>query len=534
METDSQLPVSASVWKDVLVPLFFFGLICYIANFLLAPFFGIYEDDYTLFLPMQAWHWKDFVGYLSWCVTTAPQARPLGWVLNGTLAYVTHGHSLFAGYLIGWAILTINSVLLYSLLRKVAGPLPAIAGTLTYILLPMDLSKVILMLRAYVHLSMTCLLLGLHLYRNGTWKWRVASYFVAPLSLIIWEGFYLPFIVAPLLVPGSLRSKIKELSIHAVLCLTTIGVALGLRFLAGEDRVVTMANSDVSMLGKMLLAMAVGPTTGLSTFLIRPVDTWVSADTFLWVCGIVIGVLIWYAARQLTETERTAPDNADEKSTNVSLWYLGAASIIAMVFPYVLMYRVEYFPPNITMGRSSCCHAPAAIGYCLFVTFLVGCAAKVMKQRKVIWTAALAAYFGLLGAFAVFVQRNEYAGDWEIQKYIWRRVISLCADAQEGTPVVLDIDGMPRSIMFSALWIEDASAGLTLSKFVKWPAGCKKRPNIYVLCSWRRYSIGEKYEPGEHGRLIEEDWRLTGSGTDMSSKGLLRGENQTLGRVVIQ
>ena len=50
---------------------------------------------------------------------------------------------------------------------------------------------------------------------------------------------------------------------------------------------------------------------------------------------------------------------------------------------------------------------------------------------------------------------------------------------------------MPRSIMFSAFWIEDASAGLTLSQFVKWPAGWKKRPNIYALYSWSRYSTGE-------------------------------------------
>src|SRR5262245_53888586 len=81
--------VSGPYSKDLAV----FGVIFavgWLANFSLASEFGLYEDDYLVTASLFNMSWRALWHYyLPWCFTTAPQARPLGYALNGLLAYFT-------------------------------------------------------------------------------------------------------------------------------------------------------------------------------------------------------------------------------------------------------------------------------------------------------------------------------------------------------------------------------------------------------------------------------------------------------------
>jgi hypothetical protein len=171
----------------------------WLANFSLSSQFGLYEDDYLLTASLFGMSWRGLTYYyFPWSFTAAPQARPLGYALNGLLAYFTGKLGLDFGYAVGWVILSANGSLIYYILRQRLGPRAGLIAALTYILFPADLAKQILMHRGFVHLAETCTLLGIFLYQKGTRTTKFVSYFVASLSLLIWEGPFIAFLIAPL------------------------------------------------------------------------------------------------------------------------------------------------------------------------------------------------------------------------------------------------------------------------------------------------------------------------------------------------
>jgi hypothetical protein len=175
----------------------------WLANFSLASDFGLYEDDYLLTASLFNMSWRGLCHYyLPWCFTAAPQARPIGYALNGLLAYFTGKQGLEFGYMLGWIILSINGFLSFCILRKRLGMTAGIVGACTYILFPADLAKQILMHRGFVHLSVASTLSGIILYQRETPITKVASYLVAAVSLLIWEG---PFLAFSSLLFSSLR-----------------------------------------------------------------------------------------------------------------------------------------------------------------------------------------------------------------------------------------------------------------------------------------------------------------------------------------
>jgi len=94
------------------------------------------------------------------------------------------------------------------------GNQPALVAALSYILFPADLSKQILMHRAFVHAANTSVLLGTLLYQRDTPASKFASYVLASLSLIIWEGSFFGFIAAPFLISNGRAPFFQRLWKH--------------------------------------------------------------------------------------------------------------------------------------------------------------------------------------------------------------------------------------------------------------------------------------------------------------------------------
>lgn len=184
-------------------------------------------------------------------------------------------------------IVTCNAVLLYFILGRVIARPAAFVGSVTYLLLPVDLSKQILMLRGYLHFSMLFLLLALVLYGGGTARRKVVSYVMAALSLVTWEAFYLPFVVAPLLEVKPIRDKLRNFLIHVAIFPVPIVVRLLIRYLAGEQRVSEMAGGGFEMVLKMLAGMVIGPSTAAAAFFWRPLETFHYADSSAKVAGFL-------------------------------------------------------------------------------------------------------------------------------------------------------------------------------------------------------------------------------------------------------
>ena len=65
---------------------------------MLCPFFGIYEDDYTEFIANLSFSRDQLFSYIQWCFSSCLPGRPLGWMLNGVVGYLSKGDTLTGGY----------------------------------------------------------------------------------------------------------------------------------------------------------------------------------------------------------------------------------------------------------------------------------------------------------------------------------------------------------------------------------------------------------------------------------------------------
>jgi hypothetical protein len=464
-----------TTFRELTIVAILLGITNLFANYLLSPFFGLYEDDYELFLNSQIWNSHQLLGYIKdWCLGQAAQGRPIGFALNGIVGYLTRGHSLESAYLIGWLIMTINAVLLYLILSRASNRFAAVVGSVTYLLIPVDLSKMILMHRVFLHGSVLLLLVSLLLYTTGKIRWKAAGFICAASLLVIYEGFYLPFIVAPLLEPGPAKKKFRNFLLHLVLFCIPLGVILSVRYFTGEQRINVMATGGTEMLKRMAESMWVGPTTGISMFVLRPIETLLAADAFPKLVGFLCFSLI---AAYLLGYSRIRPLN-DQETWRGKAIFLGIAAVIAMVFPYILMYRESYYPPNMTVGRFTGAHAPAALGYASLAAVCAYICWFSMRRIRAVVVLIFAFYLSVLVAFGVHVQAAEYVEGWNNQQFVWRRVISQCPDVQEGMPILVDLEGLPASIAFPNYWPLCAWEGNTLSLFVQFPAAWKKPPRI--------------------------------------------------------
>jgi hypothetical protein len=517
-----------SVLRERLLPdllaLALLAVAAYAAIFLYSSLFGFYEDDYLLTINFFGLSWNTFTEYLKWCFFSAPQGRPIGWTFNALLAYLFQDKdSLELSYLGGWIVLTTNAFLVYKLVRKLlAHPRAAIVSGLFLLLLPFDLSKAILMHRAFVYLSMTFLLIGLNMWFSTVKVVKWLSYPVCFLCLLTWEGFFLPFLFAPLLQFNRNRKWIINAGIHVLCWVVLLSLSLVARYLAGEDRVGAMASGGSSMLVKMIQAALIGPATALSATALRPYEAAFHADWNSFAIGMfVFGLVLSY----LWKVNLNEAHGLGRPRVWFLFFVLGA--IGATVFPYILMYRPAYFPPNTTVGRLSVVHAPSEVGYCLLVgSVYYFLEARLGRAKPTLWVL-FSLFFGLLTAFSVHIQKTEYVEGWLDEREIWRQIGDLAPDAREGTHVIVDLKGVPYAQMFGSYWL---SGGATpnFQRFFVFPQDWKVKPDVNALSDWCGY------ERRSDGLLLKSpswsssSWPLLKDGNFI----LLRMENGELARVV--
>jgi hypothetical protein len=460
--------VSGPYSKDLAV----FGVIFavgWLANFSLASEFGLYEDDYLVTASLFNMSWRALWHYyLPWCFATAPQARPVGYALNGLLAYFTGKQGLELGYMLGWIIHSINGLLTYGILRKRLGSVAGIVGACTFILFPADLAKQILMHRAFVNLSVTCTLSGIILYQRGTLISKLGSYLVAGFSLLIWEGPFLAFLVAPLLVAKKPVKFWREFLGHILIFAGILGCTLLVRITLGEDRAARLITGVSDSIPKMAMALIVGPVTVLSTFVSRPLETVLHADMASRAVTVLAFTLLLLILRSVCGAADLPPSN--------QITVVLAAGLVAAIFPYVLMYRTYYFPPTTTIGRLSAVHAPSEFGFSVVAASLYALAQ--LRSRDSRWLLFFAAaFFAVLAGFGMHIQRVEYVASWTQQRELWKDILQNSGDATEGMPIVIDMTNIPQTQGFPAVWWEFGVAD-SFPVFAKVPKAWKRPPIV--------------------------------------------------------
>jgi hypothetical protein len=459
------------------------AVVSFTGIFLFCSFFGAYEDDYSETLSYFGFQRPELLSTLQSYLLAPPQGRPVGWALNALLASVLgHQHNLEYSYLVGWLILTFNACLLFLLLKKCLSRNAAIVGALFLLLLPFDLAKAILMHRVFVYGSMTFLLLGLNLLSSDS-KWlRRLSYPVAYLTLLTWEGCYLPFLFAPLLFFEKSKRWLIRAIVHVGIWGAMLGITLLIRYLTGENRIVALAGGGQEMIMQMLSAMLIGPLAVVRATVTRPFETVLHAEpSSLLIGGLTAGAILYYLI--VSKGESAVPRDRLLSPRIVAVLGAGIAAVLS---PYVLMYRPGYFPPNVTIGRLSAEHVPAEFGYCVVVACIYFFAEDLLKRFGLTVKAVFALFFGCLMAFSLHIQKADYVEGWLDQRLIWTQIAALIPDVNDGIHVIVDLDGVPGSQMFSQLWLCGA-ADHALRLLFKFPQEWKTQPDLIGFASWSEH-----------------------------------------------
>jgi hypothetical protein len=501
---EPQTTVSAERGNN-LKALLLLALVSFTGIFLYCSFFGIYEDDYVEAFNIFSKSWGQFNDYVYyWCVLSAPQGRPLGWVLNALVSYALgHKGSLEYSYLAGWLILTLNAYLLFLLLKKTLNRDAAIIGALFLLLLPFDLAKAILMHRVFVYGSITFLLLGLNLSNSNSRWLQWLSYPVTYLCLVTWEGPYLTFLFAPILWFEKSKRWFIRTAVHIVIWAAMLGLTLWIRFVTGEDRAVALAGGGPETLQRMLTAVLVGPLTAATATIARPYEALLHAEP----SSLLIGVFTCFAVFYFLKT----PPASRQEMLKPNLVVFIAGSLGAIFFPYVLMYRAEYFPPTVTIGRLSALHVPAEIGFCFLIASIYFLAQGLVPRFRILIQLFFAAFFGCLMAFSLHIQKSEYVEGWLAQRKLWTEIGNLIPDVREGMQVVVDPTGMPGAQMFPPWWLVGESRE-TLGQFFVFPKSWSVKPQVVGLFVNQGYHTTADSVTLETPPWSKQNWPVLRSG----------------------
>ena len=453
-----------------------------VTNYLFANRFGLYEDDYiwvnTLW-PMSAPFSEVFnilkAAGINW---VAYEGRPLYFLSDLLMAYMGgKAPSLALSYFIGYLIFLINASLLFFITRKILPYAGALFATLAYITFTPDGSKVILMHRP-LHLSMTCLLLGLLLYQH---RFYVLAYLMAAACLLTYESFYLPFIAAPFLVPSFEKSPAKRILVHCVLFFAIAGFMLFLRSAQGDTRTTLITGGFGAALPRIMMACVIGPLTCVRSFFSAPINGLAHTTWTFCLLSALTCLAVWSIARAELKPQRE-PLEAARTSTPYRqyIWVL-LGGLLALSFAYCLAFRAEYFPPTTTLGRLSGVQVGAAFGWSIAIGAIVSMLTEKLRRFRGIMWFVLFAYLGLAVNYGLTIQERDYVTSWQQQKNFWRELISLSSNFGDGDIILVD----KRTAPFTPGFPMDGALACdyyeALARFVKFPKEWKNPPRVYGI-----------------------------------------------------
>jgi hypothetical protein len=491
---------------------FAMATISFLAHFVFFPLFGLYEDDYILTLPTMSWSWHDFVSALAAAWTQPVFARPLNFFLRGIIFYFTvHRGHLAAGFLLSWALVAGNGILLYTLIRRILSHPAALAGSLIFILFPLDTSRQILMHQTDLLLGIFLLLLCFHLYLRGHY---ILAYVLLTISLLNLEAFFLPFLVAPILVAGcqgmGCRKRFFEkLFNHAVI----LGILFGLyvlgRLALGEGRARDVSSNVGGTATRMVRLAAEGPWHGIEALILRPIDGAIHSNSLLLPFGLLAAIVGGWALARKTERPDTEfkvrPDIYSGQGGERHAWaYVFVSGLLAWPLGYVLWIPNDYFPPVIGIGRLSGEHAAAAVAAGLAAAGLAGWVASnpILPRRFI--ALVFSCYCGALVSFGVHIQLSEYVAYWAETKKFWSTLLDQVRDVQDGEVVLIELSpdkGVLPATQGFTIWALDVYFPLALPNFVDFPSNWKRPPRVYAI--WPQVAF---QEDGDGKKLHTPFW----------------------------
>jgi hypothetical protein len=422
----------------------FFAAIVWVANFWYSAGFGLYEDDWVRIPTVVGLNWHQI--FTKVIFETSGQGRPFhdGLIFLFAFLGIKLG-SLQYAYAIGFAIVTINAYLFYTLLDKIyANRVLSLTGALTFCLFPADTTRDYLTHSLGVQPSLTFLLTAFHCYVAGRKK---LSYPIVFLCLIAYEPFFTVFFAAPLFEKKWNSKLVKEICRHGILLVAVIICAGILRKLASENQV---SNFSPQSIGLLIFNPIVGSMTSLAMLVYRPLETLLKLDgmLLLFCTGSLLSFIYLLSYLNFDTLDRVFSLRTLGKATRLSkipsFFEPYSKPIVTGVIALILAYPLTLTTVGFAIsGRTTRVHAAAIIGVSLLSACI--CAAilraAIKHDRKRLAILGIAGFFALLVGFGIRVQQ-DYQLMWQHQRGFWSDVVRLCPDLSDGTVIFVEPSGL--------------------------------------------------------------------------------------------
>ena len=431
--------------------------------------FGLYEDDYWFISEAMGKDFSYIANRFHTAFTTLPQGRPFGFFLPDLLSFIGDKlGGLPAIYLLGFAVVSLNTFLCYRLLRSRTPVAPAAIGAAVFCLFPADTTKILLTHDFQLQPSLTFTLIAALVYVSG---WRPLAYVISAGALLSYESGFLAFFGLPLFAWRWDRRTPREFIQHALILIGVVAVVVALRFLVGERRATGSAGNLAEILPPLLGSLALGPARSLGGMVYGPfkaIPTW-DLETVITVLIALVGfgILLW-RTRASARAERTR--DAIE---------LTLAGVVMLVLAYGLAFT--HFPPNALVGRGTSVHLGATLGMAVIAAGLTWLALSLRPQFARLAIAVGAAYLALAVGYYVTIER-DFMRSWQLQRTFWQQVAACCSDLRDRTVLIYELNPSDEpTFIFANSWADP----LILSETFAFPTSWQNPPRLFSLTEWR-------------------------------------------------
>ncbi len=487
------------------------GLI-WLTHFWHSASFGFYEDDITLIPTAVQTSLPALLKYLgNYIIHLYAHGHPLsdsfaelfsnlGWKMAG----------IQGAYLIGFMVLSVNAILFYLLLKRVADPSFAITGSFAYVLFSADTTQPFLIHSLGLQTSITFLLAAMHFYLSGRLFW---SYLFILGALLDYETAYLVFLAVPMFEPRWDRAWLKRLIRHIIVLAVIMGLDVFLRSFNGESRVSDLTLKDILTIP--VTHSIIGPVVAMGTYLYRPFQALRSMNL-----EIAVAVLFTFAlfggvlSRLHWDTVKDARQLwADFKKQSFQGWIqavrrwswpgyfpealkpvarLAATGLAMLILAYPLTFTVR---PYAISGRDTRVHLTGVVGAAILLASVIATVFYLVQSTgwKKVLNWGLALLLALLVGFG-FVVQKDYSQAWIYERSFWSNLLPQISDITDGTVILIDPNGLKDTRQIGAnTW----NLPRVLDQIYTFPADWKNHPRVYRL------------EPGWQAHLVNSDGLFT-------------------------
>lgn len=424
---------------------------------------GLYGDDAAFFGGLINRNWQSELENTLFSFRYWPQGRPLGMGFNlSLLPFIVFKIGGLAGlHLFAFVVVSLNSLLLFRLLRDRCSPLLAFSAAGFYALAPADTVQNSLVYAYNFELAALC---GLVAVSAAIRRQTVVFSLALAAGLLMVEPVVMWVLFIPLFVDGSASQPWRRWLLRHILNWTAVvGAVLVIRRAIGDpsgaERVAELSSQPLAAVQRGLESAVTGSKTHLFMTAERLALPWREADVGLGLLMAACGILIVFGLIVLvTPRLKSPPDSSElsrfsDRGAAVRLILAGSVTMAATYFCY---FRVPWHPANWQTGFMSGVHVLAGIGSSLVFAGLVGLLGSALPLRfKRLALVVPVAVLTSLAGFGELVQR-DYVRAWTFQRNFWQAYVRLCPDATDRTFVLaLDRNLPPARFIERFSWCSE-------------------------------------------------------------------------------